>query len=427
MANLKIGHHIEFTKRKVARPTGAWAYDSLRRGGFPMKTKNMLSASGLFLALLVAAVSCAAQQAPGPRVVDLAAADGTKLKATFFSAGKAGPGVLLLHQCNQQRKGWDGLATQLSAAGISVLTLDFRGFGESGGTPMKDLPDGEFPKIVNEKFPGDVDVAYRYLVSQPGVNAHIVGAGGASCGVNQAIQLARRHAEVKSLVLLSGNTDREGRAFLSASEKIPVLLSAAKDDGAAVELMQWLYSLSTNPGSKFVEYPNGGHGVEMFAAHQDLPATIVDWYVQTLVKSPGSAPVNTARRGDPPAILKLIDSPGGAEKAAQQLAAARQKDPKAKLWDEGLVNVIGYEHLQEGDNKGAIEILKLNASAFPDSANVYDSLSDAYLADGQKDLARENAKKALQMLATDTTATEAFRTGIRESAEGKLKLLGEKP
>jgi tetratricopeptide (TPR) repeat protein len=191
--------------------------------------------------------------------------------------------------------------------------------------------------------------------------------------------------------------------------------------------MEWLYSLSTNPGSKFVEYPNGGHGVEIFAAHKELPAMIVDWYVQTLVKTPGSAPVNTARRGEPPTILKLIDSPGGAEKAAQQLAAARQKDPHTKLWDEGLVNVIGYEHMQEGDNKGAIEILKLNVSAFPNSANVYDSLSDAYLADGQKDLARQNAKKALELLPTDTSFNEQYRQGIKENAENKLKQLGEKP
>jgi dienelactone hydrolase len=390
-------------------------------------TKSVRTVGGLLLGLLILAVNCPAQQAPGPRVVDLTAADGTKLKATFYSAGKAGPGVLLLHQCNQQRKGWDGLAMQLTAAGISVMTLDYRGYGESGGTPVKDLPQGEFPKIVNEKFPKDVDVAYGYLVSQPGVNAHVIGAGGASCGVNQAIQLAGRHAEVKSLVLLSGNTDRDGRAFLSKSEKMPVLLSAARDDGAAVELMEWLYSLSTNPGSKFVEYPNGGHGVEIFAAHKELPAMIVDWYVQTLVKTPGSAPVNTERRGDPPAILKLIDSPSGAEKAAQQLAAARRKDPHAKLWDEGLVNAIGYEHMQEGDNKGAIEILKLNASAFPNSANVYDSLSDAYLADGQKDLARQNAKKALELLPTDNSFNEQYRQGIKENAENKLKQLGEKP
>jgi tetratricopeptide (TPR) repeat protein len=153
----------------------------------------------------------------------------------------------------------------------------------------------------------------------------------------------------------------------------------------------------------------------------------VDWYVQTLVKTPGGAPVNAARRSDSPATMKLIDSPGGAEKVAQQLAAARKKDPHAKLFDEGLVNAIGYEHMQEGDNKGAIEILKLNVAAFPDSANVYDSLSDAYLADGQKDLARENAKKALQTLATDTTATEPYRNGIRQNAEEKLKQLGVKP
>lgn len=33
--------------------------------------------------------------------VDLKAADGTLLKATYFSAGKPGPGVVLLHMCNE--------------------------------------------------------------------------------------------------------------------------------------------------------------------------------------------------------------------------------------------------------------------------------------------------------------------------------------
>jgi dienelactone hydrolase len=381
---------------------------------------------GLLL-LLTLAVTCAAQQAPAPRVVDLAATDGTKLKATFFSAGKPGPGVLLLHQCNLQRKGWDGLARQLAAAGISVLTLDYRGYGDSEGKAPKDLPPAEAAKVLNEKWPADVDVAFTYLVSQPGVNPKVVGAGGASCGVNLAIHLAMRHSEVKSLVLLSGNADRQARAFLEKSEKMPVLLAAADDDQGAVELMQWLYSLSTNPGSKFLEYPNGGHGVHIFAAHKELPALITDWYAQTLAKTPGSAPPITVRRAEPPSILKLIDAPGGAEKAAQQLTAARQKDPNSKLFDEGLVNEIGYEHLQEGDTKGAIAILKLNVSAFPKSANVYDSLSDAYLADGQKDLARENAKKALELLPTDSSISDEYRQGMKENAENKLKQLADKP
>lgn len=381
------------------------------------------------LVVALFALPCAALEAPAPRVVDLTAADGTTLKATFFAAAKRGPGVLLLHQCNQQRKNWDELAGRLAAAGISVLTLDYRGYGESGGTPVKDVPPDEFAKILAEKWPGDVDIAFNYLVSQPGVTPGVVGTGGASCGVNQSIQVARRHPEVKSLVLLSGNTDRGGREFLRKSEKLPMMFSAADDDGAAVELMQWLYGLSTNPGSKFVHYTSGGHGTELFAAHNELPGMIVDWYVQTLVKTPGRAPAvrGASAKDRAPGILEQIDSPGGASAAEKKLADARQRDPKANLFSEAIVNVIGYEHLQSGDTKGAVEILKLNAVAYPNSPNVYDSLADAYLADGQKDLARENAKKALELLASDTTDPEARRKLIQESAEGKLKQLGTAP
>lgn len=381
------------------------------------------------LVVALFALPCAALEAPAPRVVDLTAADGTTLKATFFAAAKRGPGVLLLHQCNQQRKNWDELAGRLAAAGINVLTLDYRGYGESGGTPVKDVPPDEFAKILAEKWPGDVDIAFNYLVSQPGVTPGVVGTGGASCGVNQSIQVARRHPEVKSLVLLSGNTDRGGREFLRKSEKLPMMFSAADDDGAAVELMQWLYGLSTNPGSKFVHYTSGGHGTELFAAHNELPGMIVDWYVQTLVKTPGRAPAvrGASAKDRAPGILEQIDSPGGASAAEKKLAYARQRDPKANLFSEAIVNVIGYEHLQSGDTKGAVEILKLNAVAYPNSPNVYDSLADAYLADGQKDLARENAKKALELLASDTTDPEARRKLIQESAEGKLKQLGTAP
>jgi hypothetical protein len=69
--------------------------------------------------------------------------------------------------------------------------------------------------------------------------------------------------------------------------------------------------------------------------------------------------------------------------------------------------------------------MKLNVTAFPESPNAYDSLSDAYLADGQKELARQNAKKALELQAFDTTDTQARRNAIRDNAQLKLKQLGE--
>ncbi len=88
------------------------------------------------LALLLILLACGATASAVERTVDLTASDGTRLKASYFPADKPGPGVLLLHQCNRQRKVWDGLAQQLSAAGINVLTIDHRGFGESGGEPL---------------------------------------------------------------------------------------------------------------------------------------------------------------------------------------------------------------------------------------------------------------------------------------------------
>jgi tetratricopeptide (TPR) repeat protein len=166
----------------------------------------------------------------------------------------------------------------------------------------------------------------------------------------------------------------------------------------------------------------------MFAAHKELPGEIVTWLGSALQARPSAAAAKaSATASRETRFLELLDHPGGVSKAAEMFAEARQRDPKAVLFSEAVVNRVGYEHLQGGDTKGAVEILKLNVTAYPNSANVYDSVSDAYLADGQKDLARENAKKALEHLAADTKDSEARRDGIKTNAEQKLKELGEAP
>ena len=116
----------------------------------------------LLLAVFPPIFGAAAQQAPAARVIDLKASDGTILKATYFAAAKAGPGVLLLHQCNRQRKVWDDLGGQLAAAGINVLTFDLRGFGESGGPPNDKLTPEGAAKVEAEKWPGDIETAFQY-------------------------------------------------------------------------------------------------------------------------------------------------------------------------------------------------------------------------------------------------------------------------
>src|SRR5438067_773673 len=346
-----------------------------------------------------------ASQQPEPgRVVELKASDGTILKGSYFAAAKPGPGVLLLHQSNRPRQSWDEVARQLAAAGINTLTLDMRGFGESGGTPNTKLTDEERAK-VRAMRPGDVDTAFQYLVAQPGVKREIIGVAGAGeFGVGRSVEVARQHsAEVKSLVLLSGETLQDGLQFLRQASQLPGLFVVADDDEypPTVEAMEWLYVTSSSPGKKFVHYSaaqdapwiwyetsdaskvpaKGGHGTDMFKPHPELPGIIVDWFVTTLIKTPGHAPADTVASA---AILNQIEMPGGVAQVTQQLMEARRKDPQVQLFPEITVDILASGHLREGDAKTAIEIFKLNLLAYPDSADPHYNLADAYLADGQK-------------------------------------------
>jgi hypothetical protein len=114
------------------------------------------------------------------------------------------------------------VAGQLAAAGINTLTLAMRGYGESGGTPCAISLD---VSLSCQQMPGDIDIALQYLVSQPGVKRDVIGVGGAGLlGVDGSVQAARRHsAEVKSLVLLSGETFQPNLQFLRQASQLPGL------------------------------------------------------------------------------------------------------------------------------------------------------------------------------------------------------------
>ncbi len=353
---------------------------------------------------------------------DIAAPDGVKLKASYYSPGKPGPGVLLLHQCNRDRSAWNDLAALLAASGIHVLTFDYRGFGESPGERFGSLPP-EKAAAMREHWPGDIDAAYQYLISQPGVDKTRIGVGGASCGVNNAVQTARRHPEVKALMLLSSATDEAGRAFL-ASSNIPVFISASADDNNILPYMTWLSAFCHNERSRLVALQAAGHGADMFAVEKTLPATIVAWFDKILLQpSTGENTAHVKKRSAYEEFWNVLIGPNGPTRARRMLQDALKADPKASLFPEEPVNLYGYERLQKGAAKEAIEILKLNEIAYPLSANVYDSLGDAYLADHQNDLALQYSEKCLRVLAANPIKDQNRAKDIRENAEEKIRKL----
>ena len=348
-------------------------------------------------------------------VVEIAAPDGIKLAATYTSPGKPGPGILLLHMCNSDRSAWKGLAEKLAEQGIHSLALDYRGYGDSGGERLGG-------QIRDATWAGDVDAAFDFLRSKPGVDGGRIGAAGGSCGVDESVSLAQRHpGEVQALALLAGGTDSAGSAFLAENPWLPVLASASRDDGQAVETMRWLIGFSSHPANRFLEYPHGGHGTEMFAVHDDLEPAIADWLAEHLVKHPATRPATVVAKPGPSVRLwEELLAPGGVERVAVRLRAAKAKGETAPMPPESAINAEGYRRITAGEAQQAIEILAFSVEAFPQSANTLDSLGDAYLAAGQPEKASELARRTLEAIPNDPNITEDFARTLREAAEGKL-------
>lgn len=361
-----------------------------------------------------------------PVDVALKAPDGTALQATYFSPGRPGPGILLLHQCNRDRSSWTALATKAAERGYHVLALDYRGFGDSGGERFDSFQEQQ--PVIDQKWPADIDAAFGWLISQDGVDRNRIGAAGASCGVNQTLLLARRHPEVKTVVLLSGGSTPPAREYLRQTPGLPVFAAASRDDGDVVNGMKWILEWSRNAHNRFVEFEAAGHGTDMFAAERGLPPMILDWFDARL----RSAPPELAKPAAPPPPTAVeefwtaLTSPGGIERARRIFDESRRQDPAPVLFPEGELNLHGYALLQEGRAEDAIAVFEMNVAAYPGSANTYDSLSDAHLAAGNREEALRLAEKALAVLETQKDLNPDFAALVRESAEKKIGELRRK-
>lgn len=87
------------------------------------------------------------------------------------------------------------------------------------------------------------------------------------------------------------------------------------------------------------------------------------------------------------------------------------KATKADEYDfsEPQLRGVGYQLLGAGRVADAIEIFKLNVEMFPGAANVYDSLGEAYLASGNKELALANYRRVLELRPEDSSARAAIQ------------------
>jgi len=92
---------------------------------------------------------------------------------------------------------------------------------------------------------------------------------------------------------------------------------------------------------------------------------------------------------------------------------------------EPLMNNLGYQLMGAGKMDDAIAVFKSNVERYPQSANVYDSLAEAYEKTGRLDLARPNYEKAVQLGTQNKDPNlQIYKTNF-DRVDGMLKKVAE--
>jgi CubicO group peptidase (beta-lactamase class C family) len=102
------------------------------------------------------------------------------------------------------------------------------------------------------------------------------------------------------------------------------------------------------------------------------------------------------------------------EAAARQYRELKKEKPAEFDFQPVELNRIGYALLEEGRHDDAIKIFELNIEAYPQDANGYDSLAEAYAAKGDKHRAIKNYAKSLELDPNNVNAIEQLSKLAKE-------------
>ncbi len=97
---------------------------------------------------------------------------------------------------------------------------------------------------------------------------------------------------------------------------------------------------------------------------------------------------------------------------------------KYQVTNAGILNGFGYNLLFNNRSDEAIVVFEVNIKLFPDIANCYDSLSEAYLTMGDTEKAIFYSQRCLEKLPADSTINEVFREQLRTISEERIEQLG---
>lgn len=135
-----------------------------------------------------------------------------------------------------------------------------------------------------------------------------------------------------------------------------------------------------------------------------------DTGISGLVLSLPRGPATTAPKVSAEALIPFEHlKAGNIDKAMEGYREIKRATPDNNAVTEDRLNQLGYGFLRAKKLPEALAYFKLNVEFYPKSWNVYDSLAEGYMENGEKELAIANFKKSLEMNPQNNNAVEMLK------------------
>jgi tetratricopeptide (TPR) repeat protein len=217
---------------------------------------------------------------------------------------------------------------------------------------------------------------------------------------------------------------RDGMAQVKETTHISntiLRLSVCGEEATATVLQQWyrtqwmdgkLRRVETNAvqGEHWAKTPEGwkrGNIDEVKNGAAFVDGKRVDTNQPYDPEAPAYDPYNPHPRRPVADALFPIITEKGIDAALQSYPALKQSSEY--YVSESQLNALGERLLGMKKVKEAIEILKFTVEAYPQSANVYDTLGKAYMMNGEKELAISSYQRAVELNPRNTNAIEMLK------------------
>jgi len=194
-------------------------------------------------------------------------------------AGAVAPAVVLMHSGRSDRAVFDRLAPLLAQRGVAALALDWRGRGESTNL-------GRFVDFTSEQqaaVAGDVTASYDYLSSRSEIDGTRLGVLGIAHGAGYGANGALGDKRTKALAMMTAyHLLEKGQEEVLQTGDVAVLCVACTPNKMSSGALREIYSKSTNPSSRMMEFSEGVLGYQLFDLHAHLEPAIADWFAEAL-------------------------------------------------------------------------------------------------------------------------------------------------